>query len=182
VAGAIGEVAAAAGGIDGLVAAAGVVEEDVPAEDMSIAEFDRVLAVNLRGVFLACAEAGRHMLAAGAGRIVTVSSMSGTHVVNYPQRQCAYNASKAAVSALTRSLAVEWGPRGVRLNAIAPGYVDTPLLGRKTQMHQGWKDGTVAGRFAEPDEIAGAICWLLSDEAAFCVGTELLIDGGYSLR
>ncbi len=182
VTGAIGQVVAAAGGIDGLVAAAGVVEEDVPAENMSIAEFDRVLAVNLRGVFLACTEAGRHMLAAGAGRIVTVSSMSGTHVVNYPQRQCVYNASKAAVSALTRSLAVEWGPRGVRLNAIAPGYVDTPLLGRKTQMHQGWKDGTVAGRFAEPAEIAAAICWLLSDEAAFCVGTELLIDGGYSLR
>lgn len=181
-AGAIGRVVTTGGGIDGLVAAAGVVEEDVPAEDMSIAEFDRVLAVNLRGVFLACAEAGRHMLAAGAGRIVTVSSMSGTHVVNHPQRQCAYNASKAAVSALTRSLAVEWGPRGVRLNAIAPGYVDTPLLGPKTHLHPGWKDGTVAGRFAAPAEIAGAICWLLSDEAAFCVGTELLIDGGYSLR
>ncbi|MGW5450203.1 SDR family oxidoreductase [Streptomyces asiaticus] len=116
------------------------------------------------------------------GRIVTVSSMSGTHVVNHPQKQSAYNASKAAVSALTRSLAVEWGPRGVRINSVAPGYVATPLNDLKRHMHPRWKEGTVAGRFAEPEEIAAANGWLLGDEAAYCVGTELLMDGGFALR
>ncbi|TCP54287.1 NAD(P)-dependent dehydrogenase (short-subunit alcohol dehydrogenase family) [Tamaricihabitans halophyticus] len=170
-----------AGGVDGLVAAAGVVEDDVAAEEMSAAEFDRVLGVNLRGVFLCCTAFGRAMLAEGAGRIVTVSSMSGNHVVNVPQKQCAYNASKAGVSALTRSLAVEWTSRGVRVNTIAPGYVRTSLLDLKQHQFDGWLSNTPAGRFAQPAEIAKAIAWLLSDEADFCCGSELLIDGGYSL-
>lgn len=170
-----------AGGIDGLVTAAGVVEDDVPAEEMSAAEFDRVLGVNLRGVFLACSTFGKAMLEAGGGRIVNVASMSGNHVVNVPQKQAAYNSSKAAVSALTRSLAVEWTGRGVRVNAISPGYVRTSLVEGKSELFDGWLRGTPAGRFAAPDEVAGAIAWLLSDEAAYCAGTELLIDGGYSL-
>lgn len=178
---AIGQVVDTAGGVDGLVAAAGVAEPDVAAEEMSAKQFDQVLAVNLRGVFLACRAAGRHMLAAGGGRIVTVASMSGNHVVNVPQKQCAYNASKAAVTALTKTLAVEWGGRGVRVNAVSPGYVDTGLIAARDDLHQSWKDGTVVGRFATPDEIAQAIGWLLSDAAAYCVGTELVVDGGYSL-
>ncbi|WP_413796957.1 SDR family NAD(P)-dependent oxidoreductase [Streptomyces iranensis] len=182
VATAMDTVVTAGGRIDGLVTAAGVVEDDVPAERMSVAEFDRVLGVNLKGTFLSCTAAARQMLDAGGGRIVTVSSMSGTHIVNYPQKQSVYNASKAAVSALTRSLAVEWGPRGVRINAIAPGYVATPLNDLKQHMHAGWKEGTVAGRFADPGEIAAAIAWLLGDDAAYCMGTELLMDGGFALR
>ncbi|GAB2749920.1 SDR family NAD(P)-dependent oxidoreductase [Salinifilum aidingensis] len=170
-----------AGGVDGLVTAAGVVEDDVPAEEMSAAEFDRVLGVNLRGVFLACSTFGRAMLEAGGGRIVNVASMSGNHVVNVPQKQAAYNSSKAAVSALTRSLAVEWTGRGVRVNAISPGYVRTSLVEGKSELFDGWLQGTPAGRFATPEEIAAAIAWLLSDEAAYCAGTELLVDGGYSL-
>lgn len=168
--------------IDGVVAGAGIAENDIAAEEMDLATFDRVLAVNLRGVFLTCQAFGRRMLAQGQGRIVTVSSMSGNYIVNVPQRQCAYNASKAAVTALTKSLAVEWGPRGVRVNAISPGYVDTPLNSLKRHQHEEWKGRTVLGRFAGTDEIAAAIGYLLSDEAAFCCGTELLIDGGYSLR
>ena len=170
-----------AGGIAGLVPAAGVVEDDGPAEEMSAAEFDRVLGVNLRGVFLACSTFGGAMLEAGGGRIVNVASMSGNHVVNVPQKQAAYNSSKAAVSALTRSLAVEWTGRGVRVNAISPGYVHTSLVEGKSELFDGWLQGTPAGRFATPDEVAGAIAWLLSDEAAYCAGTELLMDGGYSL-
>lgn len=169
------------GGIDGLVAAAGIVENE-PAEHMSAATFDRVLAVNLRGVFLACTSAARRMLQVSGGRIVAVSSMSGTHVVNHPQQQCAYNSSKAAVSALVRSLAVEWGPRGVRVNAVAPGYVLTPLTAGKPELHEGWMQDTVLRRFATAEEIAGAIRWLLDDEASYCTGTELLVDGGFSLR
>lgn len=171
-----------AGGADGLVAAAGIVENNVAAEEMSAAEFDRIMGVNLRGVFLSCQAFARMMLEQGAGRIVTVSSMSGNHVVNYPQRQCAYNASKAAVSALTRSLAVEWSPRGVRINAIAPGYIETAMTAAKSELHQGWLDDTVLGRMGQPSEIAGAIAWLLSDEAEFCCGSELLMDGGFALR
>ncbi len=171
-----------AGRIDGLVAGAGIAEDDVAAETMEVETFDRTIAVNLRGVFLSCQAFGRVMLEQGRGRMVAISSMSGNHIINEPQRQCAYNASKAGVTALVKSLAVEWGPRGVRVNAVSPGYVDTPLNARKRELHEFWQSRTVLPRFADPDEIAAAIGYLLSDEAGFCCGTELLVDGGYSLR
>lgn len=172
----------AAGAIDGVVAAAGIVEDDVAAEDMDLATFQRILGVNLTGMFLTCQAFGRRMLGSGRGSIVTISSMSGNHVVNTPQNQCAYNASKAAVSALTRSLAAEWAPRGVRVNAIAPGYVDTPLVSAKAHQFGQWLGATPMGRMAQPGEIAAVAAFLLSDEAPFFCGSELLIDGGYSLR
>lgn len=178
---AVAEITRRAGRVDGLVAGAGIAENDVAAEEMTIATFDRVLAVNLRGVFLACQAFGRQMLDQGRGRIVAISSMSGNHVVNVPQRQCAYNASKAGVTALVKSLAVEWGGRGVRVNAVSPGFVDTPLNALKSHQHAQWKDATVLHRFAEPREVAAAIGYLLSDDAGFCCGTELLLDGGYTL-
>lgn len=175
------EILATAGHVDGFVAGAGIVEDDIAAEEMHADVFDRTIAVNLRGVFLTCQAFGRAMLAQGEGSIVTISSMSGNHIVNSPQKQCAYNASKAGVSALTRSLAAEWGRRGVRVNAIAPGYVATPLLDKKRHQFAGWKEATVLNRFAEPAEIAATAAFLLSDEARFFCGSELLIDGGYSL-
>jgi NAD(P)-dependent dehydrogenase (short-subunit alcohol dehydrogenase family) len=107
--------------------------------------------------------------------------MSGAHVVNNPQQQVAYNSSKAGVVAMTKSLAFEWAARGVRVNALSPGYVDTPLLASKVAMHPIWKGATPLGRFADPSEVAAAAGWLLSDAAAFCCGTELLMDGGYTL-
>jgi NAD(P)-dependent dehydrogenase (short-subunit alcohol dehydrogenase family) len=165
-----------------LVNCAGIVEDNVAAEDMSLAQFDRVLAVNLRGVFLTCREFGRALLARGGGAIVNIASMSGNAIVNHPQRQSAYNTSKAGVSALTRSLAVEWGPRGVRINTVSPGYVNTPLNSLKTDMHEQWKRESVLGRFAQPVEVARAVEYFLSKDSAFCCGTELLIDGGFSLR
>jgi NAD(P)-dependent dehydrogenase (short-subunit alcohol dehydrogenase family) len=165
-----------------LVNAAGVVENDIPAEEMPMSEFDRVMAVNLRGTFLAYREFGRELLARGGGAIVNIASMSGNAIVNHPQRQCAYNASKAAVSALTRSLAVEWGPRGVRINTVSPGYVATPMTLRRTALHDQWKRETVLGRLAEPAEIARAVEYFLHEDSAFCCGTELLIDGGFALR
>src|SRR3954471_23206231 len=105
--GAVEQIVAAAGRVDGGVAGvagAGIAENDIAAEEMDLATFDRVLAVNLRGVFLTCQAFGRRMLGQGHGRIVTISSMSGNYIVNVPQRQCAYNASKAGVTALTKSL------------------------------------------------------------------------------
>lgn len=165
-----------------LVNSAGIVEDDVAAEGMPMALYDRVMGVNLRGVYLTCQRFGAQLLERGGGAIVNIASMSGNAVVNTPQRQSVYNTSKAGVSALTRSLAVEWGGRGVRVNAVSPGYVDTPLNALKQHMHAGWLDGTVLGRFGRVEEVAGAVAYLLSDEAAYCCGTELLIDGGYSLR
>lgn len=178
---AVAQVVTAAGRINHLVAAAGLSEEPTPAEEMSLPVWQRTIGVNLTGVFLTCQRVGRVMLEQGAGRIVTVASMSGAHVVNTPQQQVAYNASKGGLVAMTKSLAYEWAPRGVRVNALSPGYVDTPLLGSKADLHQVWKDATPLRRFAEPAEVAAAAGWLLGDGAAFCVGTELLMDGGYTL-
>lgn len=179
---AVREIVTREGKVDGLVAAAGVVEDDVAAEDMSPEVFDLTMGVNLRGVFFSAQAFGREFLAQGEGRIVLVSSMSGTHVVNIPQKQCAYNASKAGVSALARSLASEWAARGVRVNAVAPGYVDTPLLAKKQHQFEEWLTHIPSARFARPEEIAGTVLFLLSDDADYYCGAELLVDGGYSLR
>jgi NAD(P)-dependent dehydrogenase (short-subunit alcohol dehydrogenase family) len=179
---AVREIYARGDGPADLVNCAGIVEDDVAAEHMPMATYDAVMAVNLRGYFLACREFGRELLERGGGAIVNVASMSGNMIVNHPQRQSVYNTSKAGVSALTRSLAVEWGPRGVRVNVVSPGYVDTPLNALKKHMHATWVAETPLGRFGETREIAAAVCYLLSDEAKFCLGTELLIDGGFSLR
>jgi NAD(P)-dependent dehydrogenase (short-subunit alcohol dehydrogenase family) len=94
---------------------------------MPIEQRDAVLGVNVRAVFLTCQAFGHELLRRGPGSIVNIASMSGNAVVNFPQRQSVHNTSKSAVSALTRSLAVEWGRRGVRVNAVSPGYVNTPL-------------------------------------------------------
>ena len=124
----------------------------------------------------------RVMVPRGGGAIVSIASMSGSKVVNHPQKQVAYNVSKAGVVALTKTLAVEWGPLGVRVNCVSPGYVDTPLLAKKTHQFDEWMRDIVPGRFAQPQEVAAAIHFLLSDAASYCYGTELLMDGGYSLR
>jgi len=178
---AFAEVLSAAGRLDAVVAGAGIVEDDIAAETMSSDQFQSVISVNLTGVFHTLTAAGRVMLEAGRGRMVAISSMSGNHTVNRPQNQCAYNASKAGVSALVRSLAAEWSGRGVRINAIAPGYVATPLLEKKQHQLAGWLEHIPQGRLAQPNEVAEAIAFLLSDEAGYFSGSELLMDGGYSL-
>ena len=151
---AVQQVLQGAGRIDGLVAAAGLSEEPTPAEDLDLAVWQRTIGVNLTGVFLTCQRVGRVMLEQGSGRIVTIASMSGAHIVNVPQQQVAYNASKGGLVAMTKSLAFEWSARGVRVNALSPGYVDTPLLGSKHDLHELWKAATPLRRFAEPAEIA----------------------------
>lgn len=164
-----------------LVTSAGIVEDDVAAEDIPVDLYDRVMGVNLRSVFLSCQVFGRELLRHRTGAIVNIASMSGNHIVNTPQRQSVYNTSKAGVVALTKSLAVEWGPRGVKVNAISPGYVDTPLNHLKAHMHERWKADTVLGRFATPLEVAHAVTFLLGEESDYFTGAELLMDGGSSL-
>lgn len=178
---AVHHILAGCGRVDHVVVAAGVRGPDRSAEDTTVADFDDVLNVDLRGVFLTFREFARPMLDCGFGSMVAIASMSGTRVVNVPQRTVAYNTAKAGVTAMVRTLAVEWGPRGVRVNAVSPGYVSTPFIGEDAALHDRWTCQTVAGRFASTQEIAAAAMYLLSDEAGYCYGTDLLVDGGYSL-
>lgn len=166
-----------------LVNSAGIVEDNVAAEEISTELYDAVMGVNLRGVFLTCQAFGRELLARGGGSIVNIASMSGNHMVNAPQHQSIYNTSKAGVTALTKSLAVEWSPHNVRVNVLSPGYVDTKLNYLKRDMHEAWLADTVLGRFATPEEVAESVAFLLDETVSgYYVGAELLMDGGSSLR
>jgi len=154
-----------------------------PAETMTVAEWDRMLAVNLSGVFFCSQVFGEPMLAARSGAIVNIASMSGL-IVNRPQPQVAYNVSKAGVIMLTKSLAAEWAPHGVRVNAVAPGYVRTDLIEHLVETDTArdyWIGGTPLKRMGDPDEIAKAVLFLASDAASYVTGETLVVDGGYTL-
>jgi NAD(P)-dependent dehydrogenase (short-subunit alcohol dehydrogenase family) len=169
------------GRIDILVNNAGIAR-NTPAESTSDEEWREILAVNLDGVFWCCRSGGQRMLARGSGVIVNVASMSGT-IVNKPQPQAAYNASKAAVIMLTKSLAAEWAGRGVRVNCVSPGYIDTEMnsVGLTTPAWRStWLEMTPLGRVGQPVEIAQAVWFLASDAGSFATGTDLVIDGGYT--
>lgn len=169
------------GRVDVLVNNAGIVN-NVPSEEVSDEEWRSVLAVNLDGVFWCCREVGRVMLERGSGAIVNIASMSGV-ISNHPQPQAAYNASKAGVITLTKSLAGEWASRDVRVNAVSPGYIRTPLteLGMSNEeWREVWLSSIPMGRLAEPEEIAPAVVYLASDASSYATGTNLLIDGGYT--
>jgi len=170
------------GGVDILVNNAGIARSDTPAEKVADEHWLNVLDVNLNGVFWCCRAFGGHMLARGKGSIVNVGSMSG-FIVNRPQPQSYYNASKAAVHHLTRSLAAEWGARGVRVNAVAPTYIDTPLnrFGMENpEMFKYWIDGTPMRRMGTVEEIGSVVLFLASDAASLLTGTIVLADGGYT--
>jgi NAD(P)-dependent dehydrogenase (short-subunit alcohol dehydrogenase family) len=170
------------GGIDILVNNAGIARSETPAEKVTDEHWLNVVDVNLNGTFWCCRAFGKHMLAAKSGSIVNIGSMSG-FIVNKPQEQCYYNASKAAVHHLTKSLAAEWGARGVRVNAVAPTYVTTPLnafVRNNPQMYEAWIGGTPMGRMGEVDEVASVVLFLASDAASLMTGSVVLVDGGYT--
>jgi len=175
-------VMAETGRVDVLVCNAGIARSEVPAEDVTDERWLNVLDVNLNGVFWCCRAFGRHMLAAGRGSIVTIGSMSG-FIVNKPQAQSYYNASKAGVHHLTKSLAAEWGARGVRVNSVAPTYINTPLTAfAKTNkaMYDTWMEMTPMGRMGEPDEIAAIVLFLASDASSLMTGSIVQADAGYT--
>ena len=168
------------GPVDILVNNAGIAHK-ADALDVTMADWSHVIAVNLDGVWNCSQIFGAGMVSRGSGSIVNIGSMSGI-IVNRPQNQPAYNASKAAVHHLTRSLAAEWAPRGVRVNALAPGYVKTDMSPVDApELQRWWIEDAPMRRYAETAEFGPAIVFLASDASSFMTGAVLVMDGGYSL-
>ncbi len=154
------------------------------AETMDYDEWRQILDLNLNGVFLCARAEARVMLEAGYGKIINTASMSA-HIANTPQNQCAYNASKAGVLHLTRSLAAEWAARGIRVNSISPGYTKTALVSELLDSPEGkemeayWLERIPMKRMATTEDLQGAVVYLASEVSDYTTGSDMLIDGGY---
>ncbi len=169
-------VVAASGSIDILVTSAGIALHG-PSVDVSPEAWQEVLDTNVNGTFWCAREAAKRMTTGAS--IVAIGSISG-EVSNTPQAQTAYNASKAAVHVIVKCLAVELAPRGIRVNAVAPGFVGTSLLdGVDPSWRQRWTDMTPMGRFGRPEEIADVVAFLAGDAASYMTGAVVAVDGGY---
>lgn len=167
-----------------LVNSAGI-SLDAAALDMRLDQWSRVLDVNLTGTFLACQAFARALVDAGqGGSVINIASMSG-RIVNVPQRQSAYNASKAGVEALTKSLAIEWLEHGIRVNAISPGYILSDMtrdfVADHPEMAAAWRSRIPAGDLGRPEDLGGAVAYLASAASRYVVGQCLVIDGGYTI-
>lgn len=151
-----------------------------PAEDMPVEQWQRVYSIDATGVFLSCQAEANAMLRNGSGSIVNISSMSGT-IVNRGLLQCHYNSAKAAVTHLSKSLAMEWATRGIRVNSLSPGYTATPMNTRPEMVDSMavFAAETPMQRIADPAEMGGPAVFLLSDAASFVTGIDLLVDGGF---
>lgn len=178
----VADLSARLGRLDMWVNNAGIAV-NAAAEEMTDDQWRRVMTVNLDAVFFCSRAVGRQMLAQGAGSIVNIASMSGS-IANHPQPQCGYNTSKAGVIMLTKSLAAEWAPRGVRVNSVSPGYTRTAILDQVLAIRQDWAqvwfDRTPMGRPAEVEEVAAVVHFLASDAASFVTGSDYTVDGGYT--
>ncbi|OAX39363.1 NAD(P)-binding protein [Rhizopogon vinicolor AM-OR11-026] len=171
------------GRLDSVVASAGIVE-NYSAFDYPFDRIKRLYDINVHGAFFTAREAARNMIPQGGGSIVLVASISGT-IINIPQPQTPYNASKAAVRHMAASLAVEWAKKGVRVNALSPGYMLTKLtktiLAHDQDLKKTWESLTPMGKMGEPEDLTGAIVFLASDASKYMTGSEIRIDGGYCL-
>ena len=168
------------GGVDVLVNNAAVSPYVRAAQDWSDEEWSEVLRTNLDGTFRVLRRLGPAMLERGCGSVVNLTSISAERAL---PKLAAYSASKAGLASLTRTLAVEWAPRGVRVNAVAPAYIDTEMTAevRKRDKLRGWVEArTPMGRFGRPEEVAWAVVFLASEAASYITGTTLYVDGGWS--
>ncbi|KAL3149247.1 hypothetical protein ABBQ32_002066 [Trebouxia sp. C0010 RCD-2024] len=173
-------VVAELGGLHIAVNNAGIIRNS-PAEDTTEEEWDLTFAINTKGVFFSCQEEGRHMLAQGYGKIINTASLN-TVVVLHPEKQIAYNASKAAVAKITQTLGTEWANRGLNVNCISPGIVDTALVQKAKDRFFGvWLPQIPAGRLAQVTDLQAAIVFMASDASSYMVGHNLVIDGGQSI-
>lgn len=173
------------GRLDILVNAAGICI-NTPAENTTRDEWIFLVNINLNAVFFCSQAASRLMIQQKSGSIINIGSMSG-NIVNYPQPQVSYNVSKAGVHMMTKSLAVEWARYNIRVNAIAPGYIETELTKPFMEKHpedykKYWVEGAVQRRIGKPEELTGAALYLASDASSYTTGAILTVDGGYSLR
>ena len=161
------------------VNAAGIANA-APAAVMSLAQWQGVIDVDLTGVFVSCQAEAQAMLRNGGGAIVNIASMSAT-IANRGLHQAHYNAAKAGVVHLGKSLAWEWAEGGIRVNSISPGYTYTPMTKRPEQANAmtGYAADTPLGRNAQPEDIVGPVVFLLSEAASFVTGVDLLVDGGF---
>ena len=151
----------------------------VRAEEMPLEEWNRLVSINLTGVFLTCQAVGREMIRKKKGSIINISSISG-FIANHPQEQCHYNAAKGGVNTLTKCLAYEWAKHNIRVNAIAPGFVATPLLKIAGEDYlKTWASRNVQKRIADPAELKGVAVFLASQAASYITGHILVADGGY---
>ena len=169
------------GGLDFCHANAGICI-NAPADEMTYQQWLKNMDVNINSVFLTDTIAGKYMLAHGGGSIINTASMSG-HIVNVPQPQCAYNASKAAVIQLTKSLAVEWAKRGVRVNCISPGYIGTELVLAAPHLRaliDQWNAIAPMGRLGKPEELESICVYLAGDTSTFTTGSDFIVDGAFT--
>lgn len=154
------------------------------AMEMSLEEWRRILSLNLDAVYLCCREEAKVMAERSYGKIINTASMSA-HISNMPQKQSAYNASKAGVLHLTRSLAAEWAEQGIRVNSISPGYTRTALVEKLLDSPEGkkmlpiWQEKIPLGRMATVEDLQGALCYLAAPVSDYMTGADMLVDGGY---
>lgn len=150
--------------------------------EVSPAEWQKVINVNLNGIFYVATAFARYLVSQGkGGSIINTASMSGL-IVNVPQQQASYNASKAGVIHLTKTLAVEWAEKGIRVNSISPGYIATDLIsGVRSDLREQWISMIPFGRMGKPEELTGAVVYLASGAASYTSGCNIVIDGCYTL-
>ncbi|KIY01455.1 uncharacterized protein Z520_03007 [Fonsecaea multimorphosa CBS 102226] len=177
------------GQIDVLVTCAGTtVHREAEATDL--ATWSKVLDINLNGTYLFGREVGKHMLDRNIpGSLIFIASGAGTRAPR-PQAQASYNASKAGVKLLAASLAIEWGSRGIRVNSLSPGYLDTPLSRKQfanqvsvkpvPDLKEQWLRQIPLGRFADPSELQGTLVWMASAASSYLTGSDVIVDGAWS--
>jgi NAD(P)-dependent dehydrogenase (short-subunit alcohol dehydrogenase family) len=171
------------GTADVLVTAAGITIWG-EAADVTPEDWRRVLDINLNGTFFACQSFARRLLAEGrGGSAVLISSMSAA-IVNVPQFQASYHASKAAVSMLAKAIAVEWAPKGIRVNAVEPGYMLSDMtrqfMDQNPDLAEQWRGMIPLGRMGEPADLVGLVRFLCSADSGYITGQSMVIDGGYT--